>query len=889
MALRIGNFGRFRFIRVVVAGMRVMRKVVGAVVFGSLSVGPALADLRTHLGVLADGAMGQIQSPWTAGEQDGWFVLSNDQDEAEQTIIINAGPPPQQGRETSVNLTILPTDQTAAVGMFLDDRKQHSLCLLDVTGAGAADLFCVTNGEHQPIAQKAGVAKLDGSDVITMQETPGKAAFYVNGTFIGEVTNHPALDASLGLMFYDRGTFAVTSFIMSEGTSTGTESGSSGQADAELASIIGPLADIVVSKDIRAGWEVFTQDGWLVMENRTNPEDSFGYAAEVGQPDEGGRAASVYLALTAPEGTDWATMSQSSAGVIMQDGSGNNICTGEISGAGDAVMTCWDAQGAREIGRLPQVAKFDGNDVVSLVEWPGVAQFWANNQMIGEVQNHPSQNGEVGVIAYGTGSFWLAGYNIASLASGEETGTTTTASSGNGEGPLPMFDGDSARITGTYLGVLTGIFLHEFGHALIGELQLPSTGPEEDAVDIFSALRISSPQAIQGPDESGTQINMTMAKYAALQWYYSGMIAEQQGSEGVPWQDEHTADLKRFRNTFCVIYGSNPSLWSDLAQQVQLDERTLSRCHDEFTKQNRAWRSILAPYTRVSEWYPDGMMRPDEPGAVITAVFEPSSRQVGNMVKAIIGDSGTFQSYIDGLTQDFVLPRDVIVTFKDCGDLNAWYMPSDGTVTMCYDLIEYLVVMISDIEMGTSGGYPVDGSSSPVASNEATSGGAVPFASSTPAVAAGAFDELEDFGIPTTWSLFSAPYNGPTPVSNPAATIVTTEQLAQILQDQQASYMLVDTRGQGPTLPNALIEKEAARDGSLTDGFQDIVAEWLAGQTAGNGEMYLIFFGSGPADRSAYNAALRAGSIGQYPNVLWYRGGEEAWAANGLPLQEPAQ
>ncbi|MEO8531523.1 MAG: hypothetical protein ABI459_09880, partial [Deltaproteobacteria bacterium] len=121
------------------------------------------------------------------------------------------------------------------------------------------------------------------------------------------------------------------------------------------------------------------------------------------------------------------------------------------------------------------------------------------------------------------------------------------------------------------------------------------------------------------------------------------------------------------------------------------------------------------------------------------------------------------------------------------------------------------------------------------------------------------------------------------------ATIVTTEQLAVILQDKAAQYVLIDARGQGQTLPQAMVEREAARDGALTDSFQSAIVEWLGGLTSGNADTYLIFFGNGPDDRSAYNAALRAGAAGQFRNVLWYRGGEAAWVANGLPLYDPPQ
>src|SRR5690606_21166510 len=77
----------------------------------------------------------------------------------------------------------------------------------------------------------------------------------------------------------------------------------------------------------------------------------------------------------------------------------------------------------------------------------------------------------------------------------QTTGNGSQPASGAGgvSGPLPDFGGDGGRIASVYYGLVRSIFAHEFGHALIGELQLPSTGPEEDAVDIYSALQIVEP------------------------------------------------------------------------------------------------------------------------------------------------------------------------------------------------------------------------------------------------------------------------------------------------------------------------------------------------------------------------------------------------------------
>lgn len=908
---------------------------VAAAVFACIqSADPVRAEYEDLIGPLGDSLDQQLQPEWQAAAQDGWFVLRNDQaDNAEQALTATLGPAPQSGRITSVAVSISSKEQTASVGIMVRDLQERSLCVMEVTAAAAANLFCILGKEMVEIATVPNAAKLDGSDVIEMIELPDGARFFLNGQPIGDLPDATALGAEVGVMAYDTGTFGIADFRVTfpepdgEATASGAPAGQpggsglpprggSGGGTAEnppseeapqdtgeptLASIMGPLADVIGPSEKREGWELYLQDDWLIMENATREGEENYFSVAAGPVGEAGRLTRLKVAMAPVDGWTIEEMPHSAVGIIVENRQENASCLGEITGAGDGLLLCFGADGAkREVGRISGIARLDGSDVIELLELPGRAQFLVNGEVLGQVDGDPAFGGDIGVVAYERGRFFLGGFSILNDLNqvGSEPTGETAGTSGGGQtqtggltGPLPMFDGDSSRITATYLGVMTGIFLHEFGHALIGELQIPSTGPEEDAVDIFSALRISSPAALQGPDEDATRLNQNMAVYAALQWYYSGMVREQNG-ETVPWQDEHTADLKRFRNTFCVMYGGNPDLFAPLAQTVGMDERTLYRCEEEFNKQNRAWRTILAPYTRVSALHPEGLQPADAPGAQIIATFEPSNTRVGDFVKQVIGDSGTKQAYLDGIAANFVLPRPINVTFRDCGELNAWYDPREGTITMCYDLVEYIVVMISDIEMGTVNGEAAGGTP-PVQPGGGDTGGApLPagdFGGDTEAGSGGnpgggAFDELQDMGMPETTELFLAPYVGATPVSNPYAQVLTTEGLAGLV-NEGGNMLLIDTSGRGDSLPGALVITDAGRDGSLNDSFQKMMDQFLTEQTGGDKQMPVIFFGAGMQDRSAYNAALRAGAIGW--NAYWYRGGIEAWVANDLPLSAP--
>ncbi|HEX8276783.1 MAG TPA: DUF4344 domain-containing metallopeptidase [Longimicrobiaceae bacterium] len=53
--------------------------------------------------------------------------------------------------------------------------------------------------------------------------------------------------------------------------------------------------------------------------------------------------------------------------------------------------------------------------------------------------------------------------------------------------------------------------------------------------------------------------------------------------------------------------------------------------------------------------------------------------------------TGMLESLVEGLNQRFPLPRNVGIRSDQCGQVNAFYSPRDGTVTFCYELFQDLV------------------------------------------------------------------------------------------------------------------------------------------------------------------------------------------------------
>jgi PQQ-dependent catabolism-associated CXXCW motif protein len=144
--------------------------------------------------------------------------------------------------------------------------------------------------------------------------------------------------------------------------------------------------------------------------------------------------------------------------------------------------------------------------------------------------------------------------------------------------------------------------------------------------------------------------------------------------------------------------------------------------------------------------------------------------------------------------------------------------------------------------------------------------------------------ERQDFGVAPVKSLHPEPMHGATPASIPGGQVITTKGLVSLVQGGQAPYLLFDVLGGPEKLPNAISAVPAHQAGSFNDRIQKDFGAFLQRVTEGNKETPLVFYCQSSHCWMSYNASLRAINLG-YTNVLWYRGGIEAWQMAGLQTQ----
>jgi hypothetical protein len=130
------------------------------------------------------------------------------------------------------------------------------------------------------------------------------------------------------------------------------------------------------------------------------------------------------------------------------------------------------------------------------------------------------------------------------------------------------------------------VFLHEIGHALIDMYKLPVMGNEEDAAD-----RCSSYINLEELGPEGVK-----AVFAAADAF---KIESKLGdTRERNLADEHLLQEQRFYNSLCMIYGSNPSKYTNIVSDGYLPKERAVRCPSEYQKAVDSWVNLLQPWRK---------------------------------------------------------------------------------------------------------------------------------------------------------------------------------------------------------------------------------------------------------------------------------------------------
>lgn len=235
----------------------------------------------------------------------------------------------------------------------------------------------------------------------------------------------------------------------------------------------------------------------------------------------------------------------------------------------------------------------------------------------------------------------------------------------------------SEDLTAFVLGNTIFTLFHELGHALIDKLHIPVLGREEDAVDALAVLLM-----LPEEDDPAAEEMVLLAADGHLMAY------EQSEEDEEAFWDEHSFDLQRYAAITCLVYGSDPEGWAELAEFVEMPEEQRERCPGTFAQAATSWDALLKPHYRT---------KGDARGGKAILRFRTPNPAVDRRLVDLLKKSPALKAAVDSVSESFVLPKDFEVIFESCDDVNAYYYPDSGNVSMCYELVEYYAELFSTL------------------------------------------------------------------------------------------------------------------------------------------------------------------------------------------------
>jgi Putative metallopeptidase len=219
--------------------------------------------------------------------------------------------------------------------------------------------------------------------------------------------------------------------------------------------------------------------------------------------------------------------------------------------------------------------------------------------------------------------------------------------------------------------------LHEMGHGLIADLQLPVLGREEDAADAFATVTLI---------KLGTDFSRRVLANATKGWFLSDRRSRKRGEEMV-YFDEHGLDLPRAYNIVCMMVGSDPDRFKEVADQANLPEERRYTCLGDYSNASWSWDKLLKPYLRSGRTpikYDVTYAQATDDYAAYERAFQAAD---------LIERAGEYAA------DQYAWNTPFSMEWRSCGEVGArWNVPAHK-VTLCYELAQDFMQLFTGQEL----------------------------------------------------------------------------------------------------------------------------------------------------------------------------------------------
>jgi hypothetical protein len=207
--------------------------------------------------------------------------------------------------------------------------------------------------------------------------------------------------------------------------------------------------------------------------------------------------------------------------------------------------------------------------------------------------------------------------------------------------------------------------MHEVGHMAISELRLPVLGREEDAADAFAT--------VVGL-KMGSDLSHRILMQSARGWFLSDRRNRKEQVQ-TAFYGEHGLDQQRAYNIVCIMVGSDPEKFAELATKTALPPERQASCIGDFSNASWSWNKALAPFVRPDNGPKTAITVSYRDGGKPYALFAEGFRQLGLL-----------ETVAEHLADHLAWPRPVGLEMRSCNEPAARWELTERKIVVCYEL-----------------------------------------------------------------------------------------------------------------------------------------------------------------------------------------------------------
>ncbi len=213
--------------------------------------------------------------------------------------------------------------------------------------------------------------------------------------------------------------------------------------------------------------------------------------------------------------------------------------------------------------------------------------------------------------------------------------------------------GQDNAVTPFAANVTRHVLMHELGHAVFREFNIPILANEETMADSFATTMITQHRR----DDA-----VAIVTARVRSWIYED--AEVSPAD-YDMKGEHDLDIRRAYQAACLLYGADPAEWAEELGWIGFSERDAADCSDTAPDQIDGWSAVTAEHR-----LPDGEISDN-----VEVVYEDSP------LTAAFRGSGVMEE-VAAFARRFDWPETIRLQFSRC-DRGASWSRSKRRIRLC--------------------------------------------------------------------------------------------------------------------------------------------------------------------------------------------------------------